>query len=310
MSAATDEADEICASCGIPACDDITLKLCTACNSVRYCCVECQRQHRSQHKRACKKRAADLRDEILFKQPEGIHFGDCPICFIPIPTGTDEEGKLNTAAYHPCCSKMICNGCIYESRLQKTEQKCPFCRTPYPADDAEAERMLKKREAANDPFAIRGVAGRCWKEGNFSECFKYMNQAAKGGDMEAHQQLGHMYLQGEGVEEDMKKAFYHWEEAAIGGHPIARMSLGVIEGDYGRHDRQIKHFIIAANQGCGVAVEQLKMCYEEGHVSKHDFGEALRAYQRAVDATKSPQREAAKRNPELLNVRNRRHDEY
>eukprot|EP00985_Skeletonema_marinoi_P027746 scaffold23282_cov106-Skeletonema_marinoi.AAC.1 len=132
MSAAADEADEICASCGIPACDDITLKLCTACKSVRYCGIECQRKHRSQHKRACKKRAAELRDEILFRQPEGTHFGDCPICFIPISTGTDEDGNMNTAAHYPCCSKMICNGCIYESALQNTGEKCPFCRTPFP----------------------------------------------------------------------------------------------------------------------------------------------------------------------------------
>jgi hypothetical protein len=37
------------------------------------------------HKRACKKRAAGLRDEILFKQPESNHCGDCPICRLPQP---------------------------------------------------------------------------------------------------------------------------------------------------------------------------------------------------------------------------------
>jgi hypothetical protein len=65
----------------------------------------------------------------------------------------------------------------------------------------------------------------------------------------------------------------------------------------------MKHFIIAANQGLDVAVEQLREGYKEGHVSKDDFAAALRAYQRAVDATKSPQREAAKRNPDLLLLR-------
>ncbi len=37
----------------------------------------------------------------------------------------------------------------------------------------------------------------------------------------------------------------------------------------------------------------LKQCYTDGHVSKEDFAAALRAHQAAVDATKSPQREAA-----------------
>eukprot|EP00986_Skeletonema_menzelii_P004963 scaffold1747_cov135-Skeletonema_menzelii.AAC.3 len=302
-SEVTEEASETCASCGKSECDDVKLKNCNACYLVKYCSVVCQRNHRSQHKRACKIRAAELRDELLFKQPEGIHFGDCPICFIPIPTGTDDGGKLNTAAYHPCCSKMICNGCIYASRLQKIKT-CPFCRTEYPSNDAEASEMLNKRVAANDPYAIRVVlAGNRWKEGKFSEAFNYTKQAAKLGDMESHQQLAHMYLEGEGVEEDVEKAIYHWEEAAIGGHPMARMSLGLIEGENGGHERQVKHFIIAAKQGWSLAVEHLMDCYKEGHVSKDEFEEALRAYQMAVDATKSPQREAAERNPDLLNVR-------
>ena len=33
--------------------------------------------------------------------------------------------------------------------------------------------------------------------------------------------------------------------------------------------------------------------FKEGHVSKDDLAAALRAHQAAVDATKSPQREAA-----------------
>eukprot|EP00985_Skeletonema_marinoi_P030096 scaffold30504_cov80-Skeletonema_marinoi.AAC.1 len=73
-----------CASCGIGQVDDIKLKKCTACYLVRYCSVKCQKEHRPQHKRACKKRAAELRDEILFKQPESSDLGDCPICFLPL----------------------------------------------------------------------------------------------------------------------------------------------------------------------------------------------------------------------------------
>ncbi len=49
------------------------LKTCTACKTVQYCSIKCQREHRPHHKRECKKRAAELRDEILFKhQKEAI----------------------------------------------------------------------------------------------------------------------------------------------------------------------------------------------------------------------------------------------
>ncbi len=69
-----------CASCGIAEIDDIKLKQCDSCDLVRYCSLDCQREHKAQHEDVCKKRAAELRDKLLFKQPESTHLGDCPIC--------------------------------------------------------------------------------------------------------------------------------------------------------------------------------------------------------------------------------------
>src|SRR6056300_1491867 len=77
-----------CASCGKAALDDVKLKKC-ACELVKYCSVDCQKNHRSQHKRACKKRLAEIRDDNLFKEPDESHLGDCPICFLPLPIKTE-----------------------------------------------------------------------------------------------------------------------------------------------------------------------------------------------------------------------------
>jgi hypothetical protein len=62
--------------------------------------------------------------------------------------------------------------------------------------------------------------------------------------------------------------------------------------DNNKIERAKKHFIIAANLGFDDSVEALKHVYVVGHVSKEEFAAALRAHQAAVDATKSPQREA------------------
>jgi hypothetical protein len=43
------------------------------------------------------------------------------------------------------------------------------------------------------------------------------------------------------------------------------------------------------------SIKPLKQLYAAGYVSNEDFVAALRAYQAAVNATKSPQREAAAR---------------
>ena len=74
----------ICANCGKGEEESFKLKACTACKLVKYCSRECQIAHRPQHKKACKKRAAELHDEKLFKQPPLAE--DCPICFIRLPT--------------------------------------------------------------------------------------------------------------------------------------------------------------------------------------------------------------------------------
>ena len=68
-----------CASCGKSEVDDIKLVPCDACDLVRYCSDECQANHRLEHEAKCKERAVELRDEILFRQPECTHLGDCPI---------------------------------------------------------------------------------------------------------------------------------------------------------------------------------------------------------------------------------------
>eukprot|EP00985_Skeletonema_marinoi_P010150 scaffold4785_cov133-Skeletonema_marinoi.AAC.1 len=96
-----------CAACGIAEIDNILLNECNHCKSVRYCGVKCQKEHRPWHKEEYKKRVAELRDELLFKQPESSHHGDCPICCIPLSLDPRK------ATFFPCCSKVICNGCEY-----------------------------------------------------------------------------------------------------------------------------------------------------------------------------------------------------
>ena len=279
-----------CASCGTAELDDMKLKTCTACKSVRYCSVKCQKNHRPQHKRACKKRAAELRDELLFKQPESSHLGDCPICMIPLPLDQIKSTMMT------CCSKVICDGCCYANVIRelqaKLEPKCPFCRKVLPSDK-EIEENYMKRIEANDPVAMREQGSYCYKKGDYSSAFEYFTKAAKLGDIEAHYQLSGCFGLGRGVEKDEKKELFHLEEAAIGGHPDARCNLACYEGINERYERAVKHWIIAANLGYDDSLNALKEGFKRGVVIKEDFAAALRGHQAAVDATKSPQREAA-----------------
>eukprot|EP00985_Skeletonema_marinoi_P007127 scaffold3120_cov219-Skeletonema_marinoi.AAC.10 len=276
-----------CASCGIAEVDDIKLTTCDAnCKLVRYCSDACQRDHRPQHKEECKKRVAELRDELLFVQPESSHYRDCPICFLPL--SLDGSKIMMT-----CCSKLICNGCWYANimreRRESLKRSCPFCRHPVPTTDAEVDANIMKRVEVNDSAALQLMGLMQYDEGDYKSAFEYLSKAARVGDASAHFHLSLMNSEGDGVEKEV----YHLEEAAIAGHPEARFNLGSIEWNNGSTKRAVKHYIIAANLGYDKSVERLKQCYSRGSLSKEDFASALRAHQTAVDAMKSPGRDAA-----------------
>jgi hypothetical protein len=281
-----------CDSCGIAEGDEIKLKKCAACQLVRYCSVNCQKDHRSKHRGECKKRVAELHDEILFKQPDSSHQGDCPICLLPLSLNHDDSTMMS------CCSKLICDGCEYANTIREIEgsleHKCAFCRQPAPKTQKEAEANYMKRIEANDPVALREKGAKCYKKKDYSTAFECWTKASKSGDVEAHYRLAKLYRDGEGVEKDSKKERDHLEEAAIGGHPAARHNLGAREVGKGRIDRAKRHFIIAANLGNNDSIEALKQGYMTGFVTKEEFSAALRAYQAVVEETKSSQREAAK----------------
>ena len=293
------EDDAVCASCGITALDNVKLKKC-ACKLVQYCGVECQKNHRPHHKKACKKRLAEVRDDLLFRQPNESYLGECPICYLPLPI--DEEYGINrsTSKINSCCCKRICLGCSYANKLRAKKQahhsKCPFCRESLPTGESDEDlyqiqtRRLMKRVEANDPVALRqmGLISVSKEIGQYDAA-----SAAALGNAEAHFNLSCMYHEGV-VEENVKKQVYHLEEAAIGGHPMARFNLGCIEWHSSeRYDRASKHWVVAAKLGYDNALEKVKKCFMDGFVSKEAYEAALRGHQAAVDATKSEQRDAA-----------------
>ncbi len=290
------EAAEVCANCGKAEVDNTKLRKCTACKLVKYCSVDCQKSHRSHHKKACKKRAAEIRDDELFTQNEGgCYLGECPICCLPLPMDESKSG-INS-----CCCKIICMGCDSANMKREREQaqhpRCPYCREELPdMDEEEIKQNYMERAKVNDPVAMNELGRRCYSEGDYEAALEYFTKAANLGYIDAHFRLSFLYCNGgQGVERDLKKKIYHLEKAAIGGHPNARYNLGSHEFDNGSDERAMKHFIIAAKLGLDGALEVVKESFRLGLVSKDDYAAALRGHQAAVDATKSEQREEAYR---------------
>ena len=291
MSSIDAETDLVCcANCGVAEVDDIKLEDCDAsCESVRCCGDNCEEEHQEQHQEECKKRVKELHDNRLFRQPDGSCFGECPLCFLPLPLDPEKT------AFHSCCSKIICDGCCYANRVQNGSETCPFCREPQPDDEDEEEsnKRIMKRVKANDPAAMRFMGTERYHEGDFDSAVEYWTKAAELGDVEAHYQLADSYSKGEGVEKDEEKAVYHYEKAAIGGDPEARHDLGCLEERDGNMEKAVKHYIIAANLGDEKSMKLLWWHYSAGNITKEELDATLRTHHAAINEMKSPEREAA-----------------
>jgi hypothetical protein len=284
----------ICANCGKGEETSISLKACTACKLVKYCNQECQIAHRPNHKKECKRRAAELHDEKLFKQPPPK--GDCPICFQRMPSlGTG-------SAYYTCCGKMICSGCVcapvYDDKGNiVTEKSCPFCRTQVPAiEDEELIKSTKQRVEAEDSMAIINMGGH-YANGSYglpqdyTKALQLWHRAGKLGNAQAYYNIAICYVNGKGVEIDKKKATHYYELAAMGGDTTARHILGCIEGQEGNIDRVFKHFVIAVKDGYSESLESIRKMATNGKVTKDDYTKALKFYQAYLDEIKSDQRD-------------------
>jgi len=295
MNNKTDIIVSSCANCGKGEEESGKLKNCTACKMVKYCSRECQIAHRPQHKKECKKRAAELHDEKLFEQPPSNE--DCPICFIQLPC------LLSGSTYMSCCGKVICSGCIhapvYDNQGNVVAVKtCPFCRTPPPYTDEEENQRVRKRADLDDPEAIFNVGcdyrdGTCGFPQDYTKALELYHQAGKLGYSEAINSIGYSFEFGEGVERDTKKSNHYYELAAIKGNVIARHNLGVKEAIAGNVDRAIKHFMISVRGGYAESSNKIKRLYTNGQATKDDYAEALRSYQIYLMEIKSDQRDEA-----------------
>ena len=280
----------ICANCGKGEENSKKLKTCTACKLVKYCSRECQAAHRPQHKKECKKRAAELYDEKLFADPPPRE--DCPLCFLPL------LGREMTERFQTCCGKVICVGCIYAMKMNEDKDLCAFCRNPESKSDEEDNERLNKLLKKGNAEAYY-LLGCRYKSGSYD--LSQDNQKAnelflKAGELgcaAAYHNLGIAYDLEEEGEVDKKKAKHYYELAAIGGDIHARHNLGCTEYEVGNHHRAFNHFIMAAKAGHKTSLDCVKTGFMDGDVTKDEYANTLRAHQKSLDEMKSDMRDKA-----------------
>ena len=230
-------------------------------------------------------------DEELFKQPPTEE--DCPICFLRLPS------LCSGRKYQVCCGKEICTGCMRAVALRCHEQLCPFCRFPAPFMDEGLLEMLMKRVELDDPEAIFSL-GNWYKGGMYglpqdhANSLRLWHRAGELGCADAFHNIGNAYLLGRDGERDTEKAMRYWELAAMGGGALARHNLGLFEQkSKGNFKKALKHFMISAMGGQFDSLDAIKQLYMDGHATKDDYLNALKARQAYLDEIRSDQRDKA-----------------
>ena len=287
-----------CANCGQEGGGTVKLKNCTACLLVKYCSVECQGAHRKQHKKACKKRAAELKDERLYSQGHKRQEGDfCPLCLLAIPFPLGDHAKMRE-----CCMKLVCNGCCVAQGFVELErglgESCPFCRTAPPKSDEEALAMVQKRVEAKDPEAIRYLgdlhrSGDCGVVEDGQRGFKLWTEAAELGSIRALFKIGFSYVHGVEVSQNKAQGIPYLESAAMRGCADSRHHVGLVEGMNRNFDRAVRHLLISSNMGYEESLDVIKEMFADGLATEQQYAEALKGYQDALEEMKSPQRDEA-----------------
>ncbi len=121
--------------------------------------------------------------------------------------------------------------------------------------------------------------GDCYRWGNGFEknaklAADWYLAAAQRGDLVAQKNLAWCYENGFGVTKDLNEAFRWCKSAAEAGFSKSRMVLAdYYEKDLGMEKNQVSKWI---NQGHGIAMYDLGMCYMEGIGTNKDFKEAMK----------------------------------
>ncbi|EJK60960.1 hypothetical protein THAOC_18618 [Thalassiosira oceanica] len=164
--------------------------------------------------------------------------------------------------------------------------RCPICfdLIEFPVNNADAIKVL------GDWYYHGHHAAK-----DVSRAIELWTKAAELGSVEAQFQLGILYYTGNDIEQDKPRGIHHWQQAAMKGHAESRHNLGAFEHKNGNYQHATHHWMISAKMGHEKSLNAIKEMFMEGQATKAQYAEALLGYRDAVEETKSPQREEAKR---------------
>ncbi len=164
------------------------------------------------------------------------------------------------------------------------------------ADENEAEADVTKAEeiyqTVIEQGCVEGYIGKAFMEEDYDTKLEYFNKVVEEGNEPfyialAMNEIGYMYQEGMGVEQDYAKALEWLEKAADFGNSSAMNNIGYsyyygvgVEQDYAK---ALEWFEKAADLRNSSAMDWIGSIYREGLGVEQDYTKALEWYEKAAD---------------------------
>jgi TPR repeat protein len=140
----------------------------------------------------------------------------------------------------------------------------------------------------NDPRLLFELGRAQHADKNYAEAFRLYRQAADFGDSNGLNNMGLMFLRGQGVTKDYSEAERHFRKAADAGNPRGVINLGRLYifgfGVAKNYDEAVRLFRKAADAGNATASGQLAYMYAFGFGVSKNYDEAARLYRRGSES--------------------------
>mmetsp|Transcript_185 Transcript_185/g.476 ORF Transcript_185/g.476 Transcript_185/m.476 type:complete len:350 (-) Transcript_185:97-1146(-) len=282
-----------------------------------------RKKKKRKRKRTKKKKSSVSSDPI---DPSTFQFpprAKCSLCKVTLPL------KQSQKTFLLCCGTEICRACnasayaagiptkkesnnnsdddeideIEEIEVDEDETKeelsmcCVLCNSEAPAGVENILNLLQLRiEEDQDPNAMHVLSGLYWDENgvenNPQKALELCTRAAEADHAEACHELALVYCEGKyGIAQDLDKGKLLLFKAARLGSAVSFNALGGLMIQEGNVQLGTRYWLLGASNGEEYALHNVKKAFEGKVISKEDYALALRAYQTAHGATRSPKRD-------------------
>ena len=277
--------DRACANCGQT---KPKMSSCACCGLVCYCCRDCQGAHWKDHKPLCIPKADRVPEPVKssprppntresFNQDE-----ECAICLDPLLA----DGSTLTLP----CGHVFHGSCVDGLRARGVAKVCPLCRADLSPGPGKLYEGGARRYLVVEERVERGQTS--WAELSTADQREMMvvaqlwKDAAAQGHIIAQSNLGVMYENGKGVQQDYAEAVKWYRRGAEQGFADAQCNLGFMcshgQGMQQDYAVAVKWYRRAAEQGHLDAQCNMGLMYSNGLGAKLDYAEAVKWYRRAA----------------------------